>query len=118
MAKSAITKAAKELRKINDSKKMARVKAAMGSQEIQAGGGAAAGIMGAALLDKKYGEGGEVAKVKSIPVNLAAGAALFGVSYAMKKMPGRALLGGVGFGAGLGGLYRLVHDNVDFDGQS
>lgn len=115
MAANLIKKASQELRRINDSKKMERVKDGFKSAEMQTATGAAGGAILAALSDKKFGEGEEVAKVKSIPVNLVAGGAVFIGAMAMKKMPGRNLIGGAGLGAALAGLYRVVYDNVDFD---
>lgn len=117
MASNLIAKASKELRRINDSKKLERIKDGFKSQEVQTAGGAAFGTVAAALADKKWGEGGEVAKVKSVPVNLVLGAAIFGGALMAKKLPARNIIGGAGLGQGLAGLYRAVYDNVDFDGQ-
>lgn len=116
MASNLIAKASKELRRINDNKKLDRIKDGFKSQEVQTAGGAAVGTIAAAFADKKWGEQGEVAKVKSVPVNLVLGAAIFGGALMAKKLPGRNLIGGAGLGQGLAGLYRAVYDNIDLDG--
>lgn len=115
MAANLIKKASQELRRINDSKKMEKVKDTFKSAELQTATGAVGGAVLAALNDKKFGDDNEVSKIKSIPVNLVAGGAVFVGAMALKKMPGRNLIGGAGLGAALAGLYRAVYDNVDFD---
>lgn len=115
MAANLIKKASQELRRINDSKKMEKVKDTFKSAEMQTATGAVGGAVLAALNDKKFGDDNEVSKIKSIPVNLVGGGIVFVGAMALKKMPGRNLIGGAGLGAALAGLYRVVYDNVDFD---
>jgi hypothetical protein len=81
-------------------------------------GGLAAvvGVLGAAAVDKKFGEGGAQAEYMDvIPANLANGGALVGVALGMKSLgKARLPLGMLGLGSALGSLYRYGFDNFEF----
>lgn len=73
----------------------------------------AVGVVGAAVHDKLRGSEGEVAKLGPVPANLAVGVLAVGVGLLMPPSMGAArnLVGGLGLGSALGGLYRVTFDN-------
>ncbi len=109
-------RAADEIKKKNDQLKRIRDNNKAEEQQMIGGVGALAGAAGAALIDKKFGEGGEQAKVAEfIPINAAAGGALAAAAVAWKKMPMRLPIGMLGLGMACASVYRFTFDNVNFE---
>jgi hypothetical protein len=121
---SLIKKASNALRAENKKQTLKKFTEKLDTERMMTSGGALAGALGAAFIDKKWGEdeeGGEVliepAKVKGVPVNLAVGVAGVVAAVAWKGMPLRSLLGGACLGQACAGVYRLGYDNMEFDAK-
>lgn len=88
-------------------------------REMWAGISTLAGAAGAALIDKKFGESGEQAKVlKVVPVNASIGTGITLAALLWRKMPMRAAAGGLGLGMACGSVYRYTFDNVNLTPSS
>lgn len=122
MANTAITKAAKTLKRINESNKMQRIKNAARSAETQIGAGVVAGSVAGGFVDKKYGntwgDGQGSADFHGVPVNGAVGLGLAIAAAMVPKLPGRNLIGGAGLGLIGAAAYRYTYDNFDADPQA
>jgi len=120
MATNALAKAAKTLKRINESNKMARVKDAASKAETQIGIGVLGGSLAGAFVDKKYGnewgDGQGSADFHGVPVNGGVGLGLAVAAVMVPKLPGRNIVGGVGLGLLSSAVYRYAYDNLDVDG--
>jgi hypothetical protein len=109
-------RAAEEIKKKNDALKRIRDGNKAEEQMLVGGLGAIGGAVAAALVDKKFGEGGEPAKLADfLPINAGAGLAICGTAIAWKKMPMRGPIGMVGLGMACASAYRFTLDSVNFD---
>lgn len=117
MASSIIRKASEALRKENRKQTLRKFNERIDTERLTLSGCAVGGALGAGLIDRRWGvdepggyERKEVAKVKGIPVNLAIGAAGVAATIALKKFPGRSVVGGLALGQLCAGAYRMAAD--------
>ena len=109
-------RAADEIKRKNDALKRIRENNKAEEQMMLGGGAALGGAVAAALVDKKFGEGGEQAKLADfLPINAGAGIAIAGTAVAWKGMPLRGPIGMFGLGLACASAYRFTFDNVNFD---
>jgi hypothetical protein len=109
-------RAADEIKKKNEALKRIRENNKAEEQQLIGGVGALGGAVAAALVDKKWGEGGEQAKIADfLPINAGAGVVLAGAAVAMKKLPFRLPIGMFGLGLACASAYRFTFDNVNFE---
>jgi hypothetical protein len=98
--------------------KLQRIRENNRAEENMMWGGLAAaiGVLGAAAVDKKFGEGGAQAEYFDVvPANLANGGVLVATALGVKSLgKARIPLGMLGLGSALGSLYRFGFDNFDF----
>lgn len=115
MAVSIITRAKAELERQRDRAKALKKEHQEEVSAMTQGAAVLTGAALAALVDKKFGEGGAPAEVGSVPYSaIGGGVAVVGAVLA-KGMPFRRELAAAGLGSAATALYRLVYDNVEFD---
>jgi hypothetical protein len=113
MARDALTKAIQKEESRQKRAAITRVEDRAFEGELIAKASSAAGVVAAAVHDKLRGVEGEVAKLGPVPANLALGLGAVGLGLLIPRRMGAArnVVGGVGMGTALGGLYRLTLDN-------
>lgn len=112
---SAITRARKELQKLNNRRRNDAAKRREERAQTTQAVGVLAGAAAAALVDEKFGEGGDVAEVFNVPTNAVVGAGAVVAAATVRALPFRREIGAVGLGMASTSLYQLIRENVDFD---
>lgn len=109
----ALSKAIKKEESRQKRASIARVRDQSFEGELIGKASSAGGVVAAAIHDKLRGEEGEVAKIGPVPANLVLGLGAVGVGLIIpqRMSAARNVVGGLGLGAALGGLYRLTFDN-------